>query len=225
MRTHLALTFLGIALMTSLPATIAVADSPLIGRVLAPDGQPVAKARVFIYTASVRTGTSPYCPSCYPDCRKTADTDRDGRFSIRALSDSLRFRVLAMAKGWDPMFVDKVDPPAGPVEFRLAKRRADLTDPQHSLHGQVLDPMSQPVVGATLEPFGYSRAPSYMRFGLVNADPLSVTDEQGRFSRWHWGIAASAGSSACVPATSRHCSCTSRRAARRSRYGCGTALL
>ena len=126
-------------------------------------------------------------PSCYPDCRKTAATDGEGRFSIRALSDSLRFRVLVVAKGWDPQFVDKVDPLEGPVEFRLAHRRPEAGDPQHSLRGQVLDPMSQPVVGATLEPFGYYKATGgdqyMMRFGpSPGTDPLCVTDEQGHFS-------------------------------------------
>jgi hypothetical protein len=183
MRLRRAVVALSLAIAVPVAAAPSRADAPLIGRVVDPDGQPVGKARVIIYTASVRIGTSPYCPSCYPDCRKTADSDADGRFSIRALSDSLRFRVLVVAKGWEPRFVDKVDPLEGPVEFRLTQRRAETTDPRHSLRGQVLDPMSQPVVGATLQPYGYSRGPSYMYFGPYGGtDPLGVTDGQGRFS-------------------------------------------
>jgi hypothetical protein len=192
MRTRRPNTTVGVAVaaalaLASFPAGPARANSPLAGRVLDPEGNPARRASVFVYTAAVRTGTSSLCPSCYPDCGKSAVADQQGRFSIPALSESLLFRVLVVARGWEPVFVERVDPGAGPVEFRLARRRPEKADPHRSLRGRVLDPQGRPVVGATLEPFGFrkdSGKDSYMtRFGgLAGTDPLSVTDERGRFA-------------------------------------------
>ena len=207
MRTPLSATMLrALVLATAIALSAAGpgrAEAPLSGRVLDPDGHPAQKASVFIYTASVRTGTSPYCPSCYPDCRKRTTTDRDGHFSIPALSDSLLFRVLVVARGWDPVFVAKVDPPAGPVEFRLVHRRLAKFDPDRTLRGRVVDPHGRPVVGATLEPFGFRKdmgSGHYMaRFGpSPGTDPLGVTDGRGEFAlalgdsgvRWYVRVSA-----------------------------------
>jgi protocatechuate 3,4-dioxygenase beta subunit len=169
-----------------LGAVPGVGAASLAGRVLDGDGGPAARASVFIYTASVRTGTSSLCPSCYPDCRKAATTDREGRFTIPALSDSLLFRVLIVARDWEPVFVERVDPIAGPFDLRLARRRPKSLDPHHSLRGRVLDPLGRPVVGATLYPFGYRKERAdgrLMRFGPApGTDPLGATDHEGRFA-------------------------------------------
>ena len=62
----------------------------LVGRVLsAHTGEPLAGAHVYIYTAAVRKGTSPFCPSCYVDCGKSATTDAEGRFAIESLDPDL----------------------------------------------------------------------------------------------------------------------------------------
>src|SRR3954451_4720045 len=87
----------------------------LRGKVTRADGAPLPGARVVLYTAAVKTGTSPLCPSCYADCTKHADSGADGGFRIESLDPQLRFRVLVVADGYKPLFVEKVDPAAGPL--------------------------------------------------------------------------------------------------------------
>ena len=71
------------------------ADRPdLTGRVLTTEGAPVAGAHVTIDSARVRKGTSPLCPSCYLDCRKSAETDEKGAFRIASVDPELLFNVL-----------------------------------------------------------------------------------------------------------------------------------
>jgi CheY-like chemotaxis protein len=43
-----------------------------------------------------RRGTSPFCPSVYPDCGKRAKTAGDGGFAIESLDPQLIFRVLVV---------------------------------------------------------------------------------------------------------------------------------
>src|SRR5262245_58361713 len=76
----------------------------LAGRVTS-GGTPVAGASVLIYTARVREGTSPFCPSCYADCGKRDATDAGGRFAIPSLDPGLVFRVLVLADGYTPRFL------------------------------------------------------------------------------------------------------------------------
>ena len=80
----------------------------LSGTVLDEKSHPIAGATVYIYTASVREGTSPFCPSCYPDCGKKAKTDERGAFGIVSLDPALLFKVLAVAEGYSPRFVEKI---------------------------------------------------------------------------------------------------------------------
>src|SRR6476469_7977927 len=90
-----------IAGLTLASITFAAADKrpDLSGRVTGREGAPVPKATVFIYTAGPKTGTASTCPSCYPDCRKKALTDAQGRFRIDSLSPKLLFRLLIVANG------------------------------------------------------------------------------------------------------------------------------
>jgi hypothetical protein len=68
-------------------------------------GEPLRDATAFIYTAAVRVGISPYCPSCYADCAKSAKTDDAGAFVIRSLDPELIFQVLVVREGYKPGFL------------------------------------------------------------------------------------------------------------------------
>ena len=83
----------------------------LVGQVHANDGSPVA-ATVFIYTAGPKVGSSTFCPSCYADCRKREKSNARGDFKIDSLNPQLIFRILVVAKGYEPKFADNVDPAA-----------------------------------------------------------------------------------------------------------------
>ena len=80
------------------------------GRVLDAAGKPVDHATVLVYEAHVRKGFSVYCPTCWVDCGKRAQTDSNGRFSIANLDPDLVFKLLIVSKDYQAAFVDKVDP-------------------------------------------------------------------------------------------------------------------
>jgi hypothetical protein len=100
---------------------------------------------------------------------------------LRALSDSLFFRVLVVAKGFEPRFVARVDPAQSPIEARLLERDPAKLGDATTVRGRVVDPEGRPVVGATVSPFGSHRG-MMRRYGSVEgADPLAVTDQDGAF--------------------------------------------
>jgi len=166
-------------------ASILLAAAPdrpnLAGRVSSGDG-PVAGATVMIYTAGVREGSSPFCPSCYADCGKRAVTDDQGRFRIESLDPSLLFQVLIVGEGFEPMFAEKVDPKAGPLAIELERSKTARLDPRHLVRGRVVGPDGQPVVGATVYPHGIA-TPNGITWGRVEGvDPMAVTDLRGEFA-------------------------------------------
>lgn len=157
----------------------------LAGRVLGPGDRPLAGATVVIYTAGPRVGIGSVCPSCYPECRKSAVTDRRGRFAIAGLSEQLLYRLLVVADGHRPDFVDRVDPSAGRVEARLLPRAATPDPGLRTLVGHVVDAQGQPVAGASVSPQGIKVGESHMfgSFDRSNAriDPLAISDGNGEF--------------------------------------------
>src|SRR5258706_16284865 len=94
----------------------------LTGRVLGTRAKSIAGATVAIYTAAPRVGIGSACPSCYPECRKTAVTDAKGRFALAGLSNLLLYNLLIVRRGYVPQFVDRVDPLAAPIEPVLRVR-------------------------------------------------------------------------------------------------------
>lgn len=163
-------------------ATPAMADRPdLIGRVICEQTQePIQGATVFIYTAGVRTGTNPFCPSCYPDCGKRSRTGEDGRFHIAALDPGLIFRVLIVADGYEPLFETGVDPYKGAIEPRMMRHDPQRYHPDRAIRGRVLDPDGKPVVGATVSQRGLAHNGRIIAT-RAPADPLAITNEQGEF--------------------------------------------
>lgn len=168
-------------LCAAAPAAAAEQQPDLTGKVSTADGKPLAGATAYVYTAGVKTGTSPFCPSCYADCGKTATSGADGSFRIPSLSPELRFNLLFVAEGYKPAFVNKVDPAVGPIEARLQPVSAAALDPSRVLKGRVLGPDGKPVVGASVEPFGCKTEARRWWGSMPGVDPLSITNARGEF--------------------------------------------
>lgn len=181
----LALLAVGMPVKTSAADDGAVppaASFDLTGRVQATGGEPLSSATVFIYTARPRAGTSVFCPSCYVDCAKRGKCDQNGEFKIAGLSSELIFRILVVAKGCKPRFVPNVDPAKGPVAVRLDALALGDAAPDHVLHGRVVDPSGQAIVGAVAEADTIWDQEGHGRGGeLDDVDPIAVSDEKGEF--------------------------------------------
>ena len=171
---------MSLALFT-LVLLVAPSDQPdLEGRVVTTGGEAVANAHVLIDSASVRRGTSPLCPSCYLDCRKSAVTDKEGRFRIASLDPELLFNVLVVADGFRPTFARKSDPAKGPIEVTLTPFDPNTFDPKRILRGVVLGPDDKPLVGASVTAQGFS-TDAFSGFSPDIFDPVSVTNLRGEF--------------------------------------------
>jgi hypothetical protein len=153
----------------------AAARPDLEDRVIAKGGGPVAGAHVLISTASVRQGTSPLCPSCYADCRTSAQTDKQGRFRITALDPELIFNVLVVADGFQPTFANKTDPIKGPLEVALTPFDPEKLDPKRVLRGGVVGTDDQPLAGAKVWDQGFS-TDAFSGFAPDIFDPVAVTN-------------------------------------------------
>ena len=153
----------------------------LSGVVRTANRQPVSGALVSIYSAGVRVGTSPYCPTCYADCGKRVVTDGAGVFSIKRLDPTLVFRVLVVAKGYEPQFVT-IDPFEGnPTAIEVKSRPALPDDRRRIVSGEVVGPDQKPLAGALVEPYGWKTERSHWYGSMEGIDPLALTDDQGRF--------------------------------------------
>ncbi|MBW7989226.1 MAG: hypothetical protein FVQ84_04310 [Planctomycetes bacterium] len=153
------------------------------GIVLDTDRQPVKNATVSIYTAKVKTGTSPYCPSCYADCRKRVRTDEMGRFALLALDPELLFKILIVAQDYCPRFVDDVDPGKSPINVVLSPLAPERLVPSHVMRGRVVGSDGSPVAGATVSPIAKALAKTIMSRRITRRDPnefdpLAATNEQ-----------------------------------------------
>jgi hypothetical protein len=169
----------------------AVTDDPapspttVVGMVRDAAGQPLSGATVFIDTAAPRTGVGVLCPSCYPDCRKSAVTDTSGRFALANLDSNLKFRLLAYAKNHQPTYTAKpVLGEAGVVELTLKSHDLDQREPNRVIRGRVVNENGDPVGRAVIEPNGARRGDSTQFGGLdeFGIDPLAVTDDEGSFA-------------------------------------------
>jgi protocatechuate 3,4-dioxygenase beta subunit len=159
------------------------ADAPatIRGTVVDDKQQPIEAATVSISTAGVRVGASCFCPSCYADCGKRAKSDAHGAFLIASLDPTLVFRVLFVAKGFEPKFV-KVDPLKETSVTVAMKARPNVPDnPRQIVSGHVVGPHGEPLVGALVEPWCCKQGERRWWGSLPGVDPLDVTDLQGRF--------------------------------------------
>ena len=168
-------TFAAVAVILAIGVLCSAADirPDLHGDVLSAKGhQPLPGARVFIYTAGPKTGTTTYCPGCYADCAKSATTDATGSFVIGALDPTLIFRVLVIAPGFRPAFVEHVDPAAKPISVTLEPQEKQ-SDPARTVSGKIVDNAGKPIAGATV---------SVTDWNALHCEPLQITDAGGGYS-------------------------------------------
>lgn len=151
----------------------------LSGTVLNPDGKPLAGARVDISTAAPRVGRGLFCPSCYVDCAKRTRTDELGRFEFTGLDPSLKFRLLISAVGLRTVQTELIDPIEDDVEIKLQAAPQDFP-PEHTIRGQIVNDVDQPVEGALVDPCGAKTADR--RWGGRVAVAPTITDAEGRFA-------------------------------------------
>jgi hypothetical protein len=153
----------------------------LRGHVHLSDGR-LANAKIFIAAAGPKVGTSPFCPSCYSDCRKSTITDSQGNFEIESLDPQLLFRILVVGQGCKPKFVGKVDPAQKPINVSLEPLDLAQVPPEQIIRGRVIDAKGVPIQRAAVQPFGIRTADGMAMWGwLDGVDPLAVTDSDGNF--------------------------------------------
>jgi hypothetical protein len=180
----LGLLALGATLALSTPFSFAETEPrpDLLGRVTNDEGAPLTNATVFVYSAGPKKGTATLCPYCYPDCRKKAKTDADGRFKIDSLDPQLRFRLLVVAGGYESRFITHVDPAVGPRQVTIQQLTADDLQAKARIAGMVMDQNGNAVPGATISPEGVEHD-SVTQWGGTDqfVDPTAVTDDRGLF--------------------------------------------
>jgi Carboxypeptidase regulatory-like domain len=171
-------------MMTLLLAAIvlaAPAERPdLTGKIFDSTGNPVAGANVFIDTAKKRVGVNVLCPSCYADCGKSATTHSDGGFSIGGLDPSLLFRVLVVRDGFQPTFVEQVDPARGSIKATLKPIPAMQLEPGYAVRGRLVDAKRKPVIGAEITTLEF-KTEAHWGYREDIVDPLAVSNLNGEF--------------------------------------------
>lgn len=152
----------------------------LTGVVQDTNGQPISHAVVFIESARPKQGPSTFCPSCYADCRKSAVTDAQGKFTITSLDPNLLFNVLVASSGWQPQVVSKVDPALKPLTITLKPHSGGET-PDERMQGRVVDTDGKPVAGAVVNTRGVTRGAGTQFGGDNDVEPVAVSDTNGYF--------------------------------------------
>jgi RNA polymerase sigma factor (sigma-70 family) len=133
------------------------------GRVLDPDGQPVAKARLYRehWLKDIPAGAADY------DMVSLGTTDAEGRFRVKLprpdVSSTRPCSIIAAADGFGVNWVDLKDGKPSEVTLRLVKEQV--------VRGRLINTEGQPVVGLTVQ---------VLTLGEPLADYLAALERDGR---------------------------------------------
>jgi hypothetical protein len=166
-------------------SAVAFADDrlTLTGKVSDSAGKPVEHATVMVYHAGVKKGYNRYCPSCYVDCGKRTITDNQGMFRFSGLSPDLWFQLLVAGEGYEPAFVNRVDPSSGsPITATLVHRKS-VKDSERLFRGRVVDSHGSAVHDAVVQPVGalFDAKTGASSYGSLPPDPIAISNKAGEF--------------------------------------------
>jgi RNA polymerase sigma factor (sigma-70 family) len=147
----------------------------LTGRVLSPDGTPVAGARLYLLGGSKEDTAA----------KVRATTDPDGRFRLSAARD--RQPLVAVADGYGPAWTGDFSKP-GDLTLRLVADDVPIT-------GRILDLQGKPMAGVTLKPHALKAAPSgkldaWLEAAQVGKDGMKLELDLLPGSLWDPGVTA-----------------------------------
>lgn len=168
----------------SLAAVLACgADRATItGRIVDAGGRPVEHATVLVWTAGVKVGYSAYCPSCYPDCGKRAETGLDGAYTVTGLDPALRFNLMVVRDGYSPLFLERIDPSHGPASQGVLTSRVTVSDVARVVRGRVVDSDGEPQRNALVTPIGVDEGGAGSTYGQVEGlEQAAATNAKGEF--------------------------------------------
>ncbi|MGH7244059.1 MAG: carboxypeptidase regulatory-like domain-containing protein [Phycisphaerales bacterium] len=218
--TLLRIAFLTLCFFTSLScfAEDPPARADLHGVIVDESGKPVSGVTVYVWTAAVKTGYSSFCPSCYPDCGKRAETNDKGEFEIKSLDNTLKFELMVAKGGFAPTTKNKVDASSPtPVQIALKPRPPLPPDPDQTISGRIIDNVGKPIHNAMVSAdMVYWRVPQNNSGGaggnVEGLDKFAISDEKGLFTlactqaavaKWNLDVGARSFASRHVPGVVR----------------------
>ncbi len=140
---------------------------------------PIAGATVLIVSAKPRLPPQILEPLCYPDCLRSAVTDKAGSFSIAEIDGTLRYRLLVAKESYESKYVDNVDPRSD--KRRISLRRSQFLEGKAELSGRIVDIDNRPVPAAAVIPRGYTRGDSGLEGPMEKIALAQITDSEGYF--------------------------------------------
>ena len=153
----------------------------LTGEVLDAAGAAAPGVQVMILAAGPRQGSSPLCPSNYPDCGKKVVTDTEGHFRLPSLDPTLDFCVAALAPGCEPAIRSKILPEDGPVKLTLRANDPSQVPAERQITGRMIGPDGAPVAGAIIDVEGVENKSGTSWGGNDVTDGMTVSDGDGAF--------------------------------------------
>jgi uncharacterized GH25 family protein len=153
------------------------AGAALTGTVVEKSGAPLAGARVQVATAAPRAGAGLFCPSCYRDCARWTNTDKDGRFAFPGLDPTLKFKLLVVMPGKKSLQTKLIDPLRGPVELSMQSALTNVAQ-DRLLRLQIVDSSGKPIAGALVDIYG-AKTNKQAWYGEVKGVDPTVSDSEG----------------------------------------------
>ena len=165
--------------LTSIKAQDQKSNDTLSGIVMDRSSNPINNARIIICAVDDHIVSNEYCSTSHPDCKKTAKTNKDGRFVIKDLDTTKIFQFAVVAPGFRS-HLSKSLKPGSEATINL-KTESNDQDPGRFVSGVIFDEQGKPVVGARVSPHG-AKTPEDTWTGRVEEVAGTATNALGQFS-------------------------------------------